>query len=207
MISKLLFFGDSITAGNRTAIHPLGDGYVSILKDLFAMEHYLEGITFVNSGVNGHMVGDLLNRYHTDVLDHQPDAVVIKIGINDAHDDFISGLANSDLHKYETGLKMLIQNLRTDLPRAQFFLLTPYLISDLKTEAFYVVMQEYCSVVKALGEKFEIPVLDIQEVFDSAVSIKPASEWADDQIHPHREGHALIANALFTLLENHLPKI
>ena len=206
MISKLLFFGDSITAGNRTALNPLGDGYVSILKDLFATEQELEGIAFVNSGVNGHRVGDLLSRYHTDVLDHIPDGVVIKIGINDAYNDFISGLINNDLQKYEAGLNALIQKLRTALPRAQLFLLTPYLISDSNADVFYKVMQKYCGVVKALGEKFEIPVLDVQEVFDSAVSMKPASEWADDQIHPHREGHNLIANALFTFLNSRFQK-
>ena len=147
MISKIVFFGDSITAGNRSVHNPLGDGYVSILKDIFALDKQLKNIQFVNSGVNGHMVGDLLNRYQTDVMDHQPDAVVIKIGINDAYNQFISGSNNSHLPIYETGLEKLVSSLQAGLPLAQFFLLTPYLISDSKSQAFYLIMDEYCEVV------------------------------------------------------------
>ncbi|MBC8375698.1 MAG: hypothetical protein H8E26_06595 [FCB group bacterium] len=206
MISKIVFFGDSITAANRNLHNPLGDGYVSMLKDLFSFDTELDGIQFVNSGVNGHMVGDLLNRYQEDVLDHKPDAVVIKIGINDAYNDFISGGGSRHIRKNATGLDKLVQNLHTGLPMAQFFLFTPYLISDSKSETFYLRMSEYCDVVKSVAQKYTIPVLDIQSVFDIAVKQKPAREWADDQIHPHHEGHALIAKAAFTFLKRHIAK-
>lgn len=206
MISKIVFFGDSITAANRNAHTPLGDGYVSILKDMFDSDKQLENIQFVNSGVNGHMVGDLLNRYQMDVIDHQPDAVVIKIGINDAYNQFISGNHEYSVQRYSSGLEKLVREIRAGLPRTQLFLLTPFLISDSKSEAFYRVMNEFCGVVKVLGNKFAIPVLDVQSVFDSAVKLKPASEWADDHIHPQHEGHALIAKALFTFLKGHLLK-
>ncbi|NQT62063.1 MAG: hypothetical protein HQ556_03805 [Candidatus Marinimicrobia bacterium] len=206
MISKIVFFGDSITAASRNLHNPLGDGYVSMLKDLFSFDADLGGIQFINSGVNGHMVGDLLNRYHADVLDHQPGAVVIKIGINDAYNDFISGGGSSHIRKYATGLDKLVQHLRTGLPMAQFFLFTPYLISDSKSEIFYLRMSEYCEVVKSLGNKYTIPVLDVQSVFDIAVKQKPALEWADDQIHPHYKGHALIAKAAFAFLKRHIAK-
>lgn len=206
MISKIVFFGDSITAANRNVHNALGDGYVSILKGLFASTKQLENIQFINSGVNGHMVEDLLKRYQADVLDHQPDAVIIKIGINDAYDDFISGGNQDCVQIYHTGLEKLITNLQIGLPQSLFFLFTPYLISDSKTEAFYLLMDEYGGVIKTLGKKFAIPVLDVQSVFDAAVNIKPAAEWAGDQIHPHREGHALIANSAFTFLKEQLLK-
>ncbi|MBT3630379.1 MAG: hypothetical protein HOG76_12995 [Candidatus Marinimicrobia bacterium] len=88
MISNIVFFGDSITAANRSPKVPLGVGYVSILKDLFSANTDLKDVQFVNSGVSGHTVGDLLGRFNTDVLDHHPDAVAIMIGINDAYNDF-----------------------------------------------------------------------------------------------------------------------
>ncbi|MBT4035838.1 MAG: hypothetical protein HOB84_15770 [Candidatus Marinimicrobia bacterium] len=206
MISKIVFFGDSITAASRTILNPLGNGYVSILKELFLADSGLGRIQFVNSGVNGHMVGDLLNRYQADVMDHKPNAVVIKIGINDAYNDFIAGGDRKQIQNYATGLDKLIHNLQAGLPKAQFSLFTPYLISDSNSEIFYLRMSEYCDVVKSLGDKYSIPVLDLQSVFDTAVKQKPAREWAEDQIHPQHDGHALIARAAFTFLKEHPSK-
>lgn len=204
MISKIVFFGDSITAANRSPIVPLGVGYVSILKDLFSANTDLKEVQFINSGVNGHIVGDLLGRFHVDVLAHQPDAVVIMIGINDAYNDFFVDSAGRQVQNYEIGLDKLINELQAGLPQVKFFLFTPYLISDSKSDVFYLKMEEYCEVVKKLGINHDIPVLDIQSVFDSAVEMKPAKEWADDQIHPFQEGHALIARAVYTFLEEHI---
>ncbi|MBT3228843.1 MAG: SGNH/GDSL hydrolase family protein [Candidatus Marinimicrobia bacterium] len=204
MISNIVFFGDSITAANRSPKVPLGVGYVSILKDLFSANTDLKDVQFVNSGVSGHTVGDLLGRFNTDVLDHHPDAVAIMIGINDAYNDFFVDSDSGQVQNYEIGLDKLINDLQAGLPQAQFFLFTPYLISDSSTEAFYLKMEEYCEVVKKLGIKHAIPVLDIQSVFNSAVETKPAKEWADDQIHPFHEGHTLIARAAYTFLQDHI---
>ena len=201
MISKIVFFGDSITAASRNFHNDLGNGYVSILKNMFNSEKQLENIQFINSGVNGHMVGDLLRRYQEDVLDHHPDAVIIMIGINDAYNDFSTGNDGNEIQIYHAGLEKLINNLQAGLPQAQFFLFTPYLITDSNSDEFYLKMNEYCGVVKTLGGKYALPVFDVQSVFNTAVKFKPACEWADDQIHPHREGHALIAKASFTFLE------
>ena len=206
MISKIVFFGDSITAANRNEQNLMGDGYVSILRDKFFSHSHMKHIQFVNSGVNGHMVGDLLDRYKVDVIPHQPDAVVINIGINDAYNDYSSGLESKTVHKYASGLKQLILNLRSDLPMARLFLFTPYLISDSRIDSFYLRMIEYCDAVKSAGSLHDIPVLDVQSVFDIAVETKPAVEWAHDQIHPHYEGHALIARAAFSFLSEHIVK-
>ena len=62
-------------------------------------------------------------------------------------------------------------------------------------------MSQYINVVKQLGAEFDIPVLDIQEVFDVAVVEKPAMYWAPDQIHPVSDGHWLIAEHVFKFLK------
>ncbi len=204
MISNLVFFGDSITAAGRNHYKPVGDGYVSILNDMFIADADFNQIKIINSGVNGNKVGDLLNRYQRDVLDHKPEGIVIKIGINDAYQDFISGGDNSYIEMYAMSLDKLLQALQVDQPVTKFFLFTPYLISDSKSDTFYLTMYKYCEVVKSLGFKYNIPVLDVQSVFDWAVEQKPAREWAEDQIHPQKAGHALIASAAYKFLKDHL---
>lgn len=206
MISKIVFFGDSITAASKDQHPPLGNGYVAMLKDLFASDSDLNQIKFMNAGISGHTIDDLLRRYKTDILPHQPDAIVIKIGINDARKDSSSARDRDRVKHYETGLQHLIITLQNDLPGVQLFLFTPYYISDSTSDPLYCIMGEYCGVVKALADKFAIPVLDTQAVFDAAVKMKPAREWAPDQIHPEREGHMLIARAAFPFLKGHLIK-
>ncbi len=201
---KIVFFGDSITAANRSPQQPLGDGYVSILEEMLSSQFNLNPVRVINSGINGNRVEDLLGRYESDVLGHKPDIVVVKIGINDACTEFISGTEDGQLNSYHAGLDKLIRVLKVGLPQAQFFLLTPYYISDTQTDALYDIMQKYCDVVKNMGAKYDLPVLDLQLVFDSAVKLKSALEWAKDQIHPVRQGHILIAEAAFIFLKENL---
>ncbi len=69
---KIVFFGDSLTQGT------LGVDYVD------KVAHMLRGHHFINSGVNGDTSLNLYRRVEPDVLAHQPDGVLILIGINDA---------------------------------------------------------------------------------------------------------------------------
>ncbi len=203
----IVFFGDSITNGYSDIHPPLGTGYVSILQDMFyGNEHFKESM-LINSGINGNTVEDLLQRYSQDVVAHQPDVVVTKIGINDAYHYHMSGYEDETrLQAYNSGLKQLLGLLHKDLPRVQLFLFTPYYISDLKTDNLYMTMDKYCRVVKKLGAIMNIPVLDIQAIFDQAIITKPAKEWAEDQIHPSIEGHTLIAEAACRFLQQYLIK-
>lgn len=205
MDSSIVFFGDSITASNRSEWMPLGDGYVSILADLFKSDKRLNHFKLINSGINGHTITDLLNRYVQDVIRHRPKGVVIKIGINDAYLDFHESSQGSDIHTYQEGLHRLVASIKEKLPHTKLILFTPYLIVDSQADEFYQKMTAYGKVMKSLGSQHGLPVLDIQAVFDMAVKSIPAEAWADDQIHPHHEGHDLIARAAFTFLQGHLP--
>lgn len=69
---KIVFFGDSLTQGT------LGVDYVDKVAKM------LRGHHFVNSGVNGDTSLNLYRRIEQDVIAHQPDGVLILIGINDA---------------------------------------------------------------------------------------------------------------------------
>lgn len=204
MISKIVFFGDSITAASKDQHPPLGNGYVAMLKEMFAADSDLDQIKFINAGINGHTIDDLFRRYKTDILPDQPDAIVIKIGINDAYNDYISSRDRDRLRYYKTGLEQLIRALQNDLPEAHIFLFTPYYISDSNTDTLYGKMGEYGRVVRALAENFAIPVLDTQAVFDEAIKVKLAREWAADQVHPEREGHMLIAKAAYHFLKGRI---
>ena len=82
----MLFIGDSITdCGRRGADAPLGSGYVSLFAELATARHPERAIHYINKGIDGNKVSDLVERWREDVLFHEPDRLSIKIGINDLH--------------------------------------------------------------------------------------------------------------------------
>lgn len=200
-MSKILFFGDSITAGNKSKIAPLGEGYVSVLSDMFKADTKFEKMNVINSGVNGHTVQDLLARYKEDVIAHAPDHVVIKIGINDAYNSYMHGKKPAHLGRYVMDYDKLLTRLRIELPGSKLRLLTPYFICRSTDNDFYQLMSLYIYCVEALGKKHMVEVLNIQEVFDKAVQFIPSTSLAPDRIHPEREGHELMAGYIYEFLE------
>ena len=39
-----------------------------------------------------------------------------------------------------------------------------------------------------------------QAAFDRVLAVSPATRWADDRVHPHLPGHAVLADAYLTAL-------
>ena len=197
---KILFFGDSITQAGMTKSKPLGDGYVSILAQMFKQDQRLAQTQLINCGIGGDTVLNLLQRYERDVLIHLPDYIIIKIGINDAYNDFQAGCLNSNFERYKQGYQNLVDCFRDALPRTRIILLTPYYISDDSNDPLYLRMNEYGEFVGKLALRNGLPLLSTQAVFDAAVKNTSARELAEDQVHPGYEGHMLLAQAIFPFL-------
>lgn len=70
---KIVFFGDSLTWGGY------GGDYVGEIRSKVGERHEI-----INAGVGGNTVVNLSRRLESDVLPHEPDAVFIMVGGNDA---------------------------------------------------------------------------------------------------------------------------
>lgn len=200
MSNRLVFFGDSITASGKSESLPLGDGYVSMLVDRFSQHTSFSNSIIINSGINGNTVQDLLIRYKQDVVDYSPQVLLIKIGINDAYNDFISGINDVNLSRFRLDYTTLINQLQKNLPDTQILLLSPYFIADNPHEPLYQKMAGYINVVINLGIDFKFPFLNTQLIFDEAVQIHEASFWAEDQVHPVKAGHELLAGRVYDFI-------
>ena len=111
---RIVFFGDSITDCDRDRgdITSLGNGYVKILSDKLRPIYPDMDIELINKGVTGNEVCDLLARVQSDVIDLQPDAVVIMIGINNVIHKFKYG-KELNLKQFERDFKELLTVLKS----------------------------------------------------------------------------------------------
>lgn len=98
---KIVFFGDSITEAG---------GYIQILRQRLDEARPGHGVQLVNRGHSGYRVPMIQPLLQAEVLDEQPDLVVIYIGINDVwHHDKGKGTAEAD---YESGLRDLLSRCK-----------------------------------------------------------------------------------------------
>ncbi|MBK8021692.1 MAG: hypothetical protein IPK19_09740 [Chloroflexi bacterium] len=155
---KIVCLGDSLTWGGY------GGNYVDALRRLMP-EH-----EFVNAGVGGNTVINLLRRLDDDVLVHEPDAVLIMVGGNDAisysqpktrsyyrqgqdiAETFVSPEA------FQAGYRDLLTRLQ-----AAHVLTWVALEPNEYSPTTVAALSEYNALAKDAARPLNVPVLDLME--------------------------------------------
>ena len=193
---KVLFMGDSVTDAGRRPASVYGDGYVSQVHSLLLARYPELRLRIVNRGVGGDTTRDLAARWERDVIDEQPDWLSLMIGINDVWRAFGPHTHEATpLPEYERNLRTLLGRVRS-ATGARLILMTPYLIEPDRRQPMRRQMDLYGQVMRALAAELDAPLVDTQAAFDTGLSASKPTDWSDDQIHPNRPGHAVIALAL-----------
>ena len=201
----MLFIGDSITdCGRRGAEAPLGSGYVSLFAELTTARYPERAIHYINKGISGNKVSDLVERWRDDVLFHEPDRLSIKIGINDLH-SYLRGVESAVSPElfaelYDRVLAVTQQELGCPV-----VLLTPFYISRDRSgqtlrSRVLEVLPRYIETVEALSEKYGTRLVRLQEVFGRQLEYREADMFCPEPVHPNRAGHMVIAEALTGVL-------
>lgn len=203
---KILFFGDSITDAGRNREFPnhmsaLGWGFVRIIADRLLRDS-CQQYEIINRGISGNRIVDLYARLKSDVWNLQPDIISILIGVNDIwHDiEFNNGV---DLERFENIYRLLINDTKKALPKAEFILCEPFMLKGDATENTeeipdryerFCMVYKYAEIVKKLANEFDIPFVSLQEKFTTASIKYNAQDYLSDGVHPHISGASLIAN-------------
>lgn len=206
MAELILFQGDSITdAGrNKEIPHGMGVGYANMVAGELGAEKPYQYI-FRNRGISGNRVVDLYARIKKDMINMEPAIMSILIGVNDVWHEYKyqNGVSTE---KFEMVYGLLIEELLQALPNLKLMLLEPFVLPGSATEAteehpdrwafFSAEVPLRAQAVKRVAEKYNLPFVPLQEVFDKANAEAPEpAYWLRDGVHPTAAGHALIKKA------------
>ena len=198
-MKKILFMGDSITDFLRTSFgqgENLGMGYARLIACNLSYE-YPDEYEFVNRGISGNRIVDLLQRIKKDAINHKPDYMSILIGVNDVwHEfDFQNGV---DTKRFELFYDLYIQQLKEALPDLKIMIMEPFLLNtgaaEKNFDQFMPEVREKAAVAKRIAEKHGLKFIPLQEKLEEACKKAPASWWLYDGVHPAPAGHELIKN-------------
>lgn len=188
-----LFQGDSITDCGRSWDDPenLGDGYVRLLTAMLPDKYPKQEFKFINRGVSGDKVRDLVSRWDVDCISLQPDCLSILVGINDT---LITPITEFE-EEYQTLLRRT-----TDELESRIIICEPFLISG-DNNVYREDLNPKIEVIRKLAKEYNTDLVPLDKIFHEACSLKTPQYWAPDGVHPSPEGHALIAKSWIKYLD------
>ena len=190
----ILFLGDSIThRGSRR------DGFVQLIKSVFAGTPGFDSVQFSEKGVSGNRVPDLQKRLKRDVLRHRPTLIVLYIGTNDVwHSRSGRG---TEASVYRSGLDDLITRIIQG--GARILLCTPAVIGERYdgTNDFDILLDQYCQISRDIARMHNVPLLDLRSHFLGHLKCVNQGN-ADkgiltlDGVHLNSDGNTLVAKRM-----------
>ena len=191
---RILFFGDSLTQYGT-----LPEGYISLLTEYLKNHNLSDQFELVSAGIGGDKVYDLYLRLENDVLNHNPDVVVILIGINDIWHK-TSGIG-TDAIKFKRFYEAIIDKIQAN--NIELFLATPTLIGELKDlqNAQDQDLEEYSQIIRDLATAKNCKLIDLRKIFINYIQQHNTNNnllgvLTTDKVHLNNKGNQLVTENL-----------
>ena len=199
----ILFQGDSITDSSRHREYDdaRGHGYVTtICGALGAAQPYK--YDFLNRGISGNRIVDLLARIRRDMINLKPDYMSILIGVNDVWHE-LDNHDGVDAKRFEHLYDLLIEQLLEELPNLKIMILEPFVVPGRATdstpeqpdrwETFDREVRLRAAAAKRIAQKYNLTFVPLQDMFTKVSAEAPdRAYWIRDGVHPTICGHDLI---------------
>ena len=195
--ATVLFQGDSVTDAGRVRILPddLGVGYPLLVGSWYSAAFPERGVRFLNRGVSGDRVVDLLERWERDCLALRPDVLSILIGVNETWRAFDAG-DPTPAQVFERQYRELLERTQAALPATRIALMEPFVLPfPPDREAWRVDLDPKIQAVRRLARDFGCALVPLDGLFAEAAARREPAFWAPDGVHPTPAGHGLIARA------------
>lgn len=192
----VLFQGDSITDGwrNYEDSTSLGEGYPDMVAKKYQMLFPDKKVTFINKGISGNRVKDLLERYESDFKEINPDFISILIGVNDTwrrYDD--NDLTSAE--SFEETYRELLTKIKQDMPNCKLMIMEPFLLNTIPERALWREdLDPKIHVVRKLAKEFADYYLPLDGILAKAeVEQYTCDEILYDGVHPSAVGYSILA--------------
>lgn len=199
-VVKVVFFGDSITASNRNLLDPedLGVGYVKIAAGKLRLLYPDTAFQFVNRGVDGDRTAELLQRVKKDVVDENPDYVVLEVGINDVWCRFSRGEEVTPEAFRANYLQLVDTILATG---AKLFLIQPYALKMGDKQRFRPFLERFNDIIREIADVRDVALVPVDEIFMGVTQDIDPAQFTTDGVHPTHRGCRYIADLLIKELK------
>ena len=192
----VLFQGDSITDAGRDQTDPenLGYGYAMMAATWFQALYPEKDVHFLNRGISGNRVKDLLARWQEDCLDLQPTWISLLIGINDTWRRYDNNDPTSTI-SYEDSYRSLLERTTTTRD-VRLILCEPFVLPvPADRESWREDLDPKIAVARKLAREYGALYVPFDGIFAQAATQRDLAFWAHDGVHPTAAGHALMAQA------------
>jgi len=191
---RIIFFGDSIT---EFASRP--GGYISEIQQIINNNKKESSYELLNAGVSSNKIYDLYLRIEDDVINKNPDLVVIFIGVNDVWHKRSLG-TGTDADKFQRFYNAVIDKLTKK--NIKVILCTPAAIGEQRVNELDQDLDKYCDIVRAVGSYNDVPVVDLRKAFTSYESKNnpenvPTGILTVDGVHLNDKGNHLVAEEMW----------
>ena len=197
---KVIFFGDSIT---QAGVQP--NGYITKLDSIIKQSHLPDSVELIGAGIGGNKVYDLYLRMEDDVLNKNPDVVVIYVGINDVWHKASSG-TGTDADKFEKFYRAIIKKLQSK--NIKVIVCTPSVIGERNDNSNQQDgdLNQYSKIIRAIAKDLSIPVCDLREGFLTYLKTNNPTNaekeiLTSDRVHLNNKGNLFVATQMWPVLQ------
>ncbi|MEO6229116.1 MAG: GDSL-type esterase/lipase family protein [Ferruginibacter sp.] len=198
---KVVFFGDSIT---QAGVQPTG--YITKMDSMVKSMHLPDTIQLVGAGIGGNKVYDLYLRIETDVLEKNPDVVVIYVGINDVWHKATSG-TGTDPDKYEKFYRAIIKKLQDRNIRV--ILCTPSVIGERNDNSNQQDgdLNGYSKIIRGIANDLSLPLIDLRKLFGDYEKANNTNNVEKgvltvDRVHLNEKGNEFVATEMWKVIQH-----
>lgn len=212
---RIVAFGDSTTA-------PRGSVVIYPMLVEWALEDLGVPVRIINAGRGSDTTVMARERFEADVLEADPQIVIIQFGLNDAAVDVWRNVTvpRVSADDYEANLEELVTRLQgEDIP---VILMTPNPVRWTERirglygkppydpedpDGYNVLLPEYAERVRRVAARHGVPLADVWAAFRAHGEVEGQSvdELMMDGMHPGDLGHEIVADLLMEHIRGLLP--
>lgn len=197
---KVVFFGDSIT---QAGIAP--GGYIKLVDSLIKQEGQENNYELMGAGIGGDKIYDLYLRVENDVLKHNPDIVIIFVGVNDVWHKASSG-TGTDFNKFGRFYEALVNKLQA--AGIKVIVSTPAVIGERTDHSNSQDgdLNFYCNWLRSYTAKNNIPLIDLRAGFiqynvQNNPQNKESGILTTDRVHLNAKGNLFVAEEMWKAIK------